>query len=81
MKGGIMNGLEAFENVVKASGMSMRAVSLACGRSQNYVASLLTQGSKPTADTLALVGKACGYQLALVPSCEHLPPGSIVIGD
>lgn len=76
-----MNGLEAMKSAVHASGRSQRALSQEIGRNESFVSATIRQGSKPTADTLALVGKACGYHLALVPSCEHLPPGSIVVGD
>lgn len=73
-----MDAISAVRAVTDRSSKSMRAVSVDMGRSPGFISSMLTQGSTPGADTLAAIGAACGYSLALVPS-GRVPEGSIVI--
>ena len=74
-----MTSQEALQAAIAASGKTLYAVSKAVGRSPSYAAQVVRQGARPTGETLALIGGACGYRLALVP-CEHeLPSGAIVI--
>ena len=73
-----MEPLDAVRNAVHNSGKSMRAVSSDMGRSAGFVSSMLTQGSIPGVDTMAAIGSACGYSLALVPPAD-LPPSAIVV--
>lgn len=74
-----MNGLDAMRRAIEQSGASPYAISKRVGRAPSYVSQLLRQASKPTGETLALVGGACGYRLALVPLEHDLPGGAIVI--
>ena len=73
---------EAVRAVVSASGMSARAVSRSMGKTDTYISSLLSQaermGADMTASTVAGIGEACGYMLALVPS-ESVSGGMLVI--
>lgn len=75
-----MTGSEALAALPKQVNKSRRKLSAEMGKTPNYLSSLIAQGSNPTADTLAAVGKVSGYILALVPASEKLPRGSIVIG-
>lgn len=75
-----MTGLEALRTLPNQVNKSRRTLSVEMGKTPNYLSSLIAQGSKPTADTLAAVGKVSGYTLALVPVSEALPNGSMVIG-
>lgn len=74
-----MTGYDAMRRAVENSGKSNRAISLEIGRGETFVTSTLRQASKPTADTLALIGGACGYRLALVPDACELPGGAIIV--
>lgn len=74
-----MTGLDAMRAAVRASGKSGRAVAVECGRSPNFISATFAQGARPTGETLALIGHACGYRLALVPSEYELPSGALEI--
>lgn len=79
MEGETMNGLDAMRLAIERSGASPYALSKRAGRVPSYVSQLLRQGSKPTADTLAMIGDLCGYRLALVPDACELPGDAIII--
>lgn len=79
MKGEHMDGMQVFVKMVNSSGKSRRALSLEMGKSENYLSSLISQNSRPTADTLALVAKHCGYVLACVPIGEELSPCALIV--
>lgn len=77
-----MRVTEAIREVMSLAGMSSRQVSQGIGRTDNYVTSVVRQAERMNADmntsTVAVIGSACGYTLALVPDGE-LPPGAIPI--
>ena len=79
MKGDAVNVRDAIREMVRLAHNSIRATSLAMGRSSNFLSTTLVKGSSPTAPTLALIARVCGYSLALVPSGVELPAGSIII--
>lgn len=74
-----MNGQDALKAAIAASGKTAYSLSKDVGRSPSYVSQMLRQASKPTGETLALIGNACGYRLALVPMGEDLPAGSLEV--
>ena len=77
-----MNTTEAARAIVRASGKSLRAISLDMNRSETYVSSAIGQAERMQADlnasTVASIAAACGYALALVP-VDELPEGAVVI--
>lgn len=62
-----VTALEGIRCMLAASGMTPYRVSLTLGRSPNYVSGMLRRGSVPSADLLARVAGACGYDLVLAP--------------
>ena len=73
-----MNSTDAMRAVVAHAGFTSRAASAAVGRSPSWLSATLAQCCDTKASTLAQVGAACGYTLALVPS-GAVPPGAITI--
>lgn len=71
-----MTSLEAVREMLEASGMSPYRVSLALGRSPNYISGMLRRGSVPSADLLAKIAGACGYELRL---CPRVGEGSALV--
>lgn len=51
--------------LVKNSGKSMRTISMAIGRSPNFLASTTQKRSTPHCETVANVADVCGYDLLL----------------
>lgn len=74
-----MEARQALEELIARSGQSMRALSIALGRSGNFIYELKRQEISPKAHTLARIAGACGYRLALIPKSEELPPDAIEI--
>jgi len=73
-----MQTTDAMRAVVARAGLSSRAASVACGRSPSWLSVALARPRTCEAATVALLGRACGHTLALVPT-EELPPSAIVI--
>ena len=77
-----MKTTEAIRAALQRAGVSARAASRIMNRSNTYVTSAVGQAERMNADltasTVAGIGAACGYVLALVPSGE-VPPGALVI--
>ena len=51
---------------IEESGKSMRAISLACGRGEGYVHSILKDGKNPSAEALAEVCAEVGTSMSYV---------------
>lgn len=64
--------------MVRAAGLSMRAASVASGRSPEWLSATLARGTSPTLPVVASLAEPCGYALALVPVGD-VPPSAIVI--
>ena len=62
-----MTSLEAVRAMLDSSGVTPYRVALKIGRSPNFVSGMLRRGSCPSADLLARMAGACGYDLRLVP--------------
>lgn len=60
-----MESKEALRSIVRSSGMSMRSISVAIGKTPNYLASTTKNDSSPLADTMAEIADVCGYDLKL----------------
>ena len=73
-----MDTNDAMRAIVARAGLSMRAASVATGRSPNWLGAKLARPGSCEAVTLAQFADACGYTLALVPS-GAVPPGAITI--
>lgn len=58
-----MNEMELIRHMVDASGMSLRAVSIAMGKAPTYVSTILTRGTGVNTSTLAKIASVCGYEL------------------
>lgn len=67
-----MKAPDALKMIVKESDISAIEISSRIGRKSNYVSSLLSRGSTPTAETLATIAGACGYRLCLVRGNEAI---------
>ncbi len=74
-----MNTNEAMRGMLISSGFSMRAASLAMARFAAWLSNTLARPGGSEAATVAALGEVCGYVLALVPSDQDLPSGSLVI--
>ena len=61
-----MKASKALRSVVRSSDLTALEVSRRIGRKDNYVSSLLSRGSCPTAETLATIAGICGWKLCLV---------------
>ncbi len=61
---------EALRRMVRGSGLTAIEISRKIGRKDNYVSSLLSRGSVPTAETLASIAEASGWRLCLVSDGE-----------
>ena len=55
---------------MRGSGLTAIEISRKIGRKDNYVSSLLSRGSIPTAETLASIAEASGWRLCLVSDGE-----------
>lgn len=64
--------------MTSAAGLSMRAASVASGRSPEWLSATLARGTSPTLPVVASLADPCGYVLALVP-VDDVPPSAIVI--
>lgn len=55
--------------------------SVAMGRSKSYLAALISNGGRTSADVLSEIAAVCGYSLALVPTDKlgMLPEDALVI--
>lgn len=73
-----MNSSDALRAMVDRSGLSMRAASVASGRSPEFISGTVSRGSSPTLATAAELAAACGYALAFVPTGD-VPHGALVI--
>lgn len=58
--------LEAVRAMLEHSGRTSYRVAVEMGRAPSYVSSMLRRGSCPSADVLAQMADACGYDLRLV---------------
>ncbi len=74
-----MDTNEVMRGMLAASGLSMRAASLALGRSASWLSNTLARPGGSEAATVAALAEVCGYRLALVPLAEDLPAGALVI--
>lgn len=74
-----LSSFGALSAIVKRSGRPMTELSKEMDRFPSYLSVFMSRRSVPGANTLAMVGKVCGYNLALVPDYLRLPDGSIVI--
>lgn len=61
-----MTSLEALRLMLDRSGVTSYRVALRLGRASSYVAGMLRRGSCPSADLLAKMADACGYDLRLI---------------
>ena len=73
-----MRSGDAIRAMVSYSGQSLRAASVAAGRTPTFLTGTLARGSSPTLDTAADFADACGYSLAFVP-VDDVPPTALVI--
>lgn len=67
-----MTTLEALQAMLDASGTTPYAAARAIGRGSSYVSGMLWRGSVPSADMLARIAAACGYEMLLVPKDKTL---------
>ena len=84
--GGTVQTLEAINAAIESSGMTVRGVSQAMGKSDGYISSVISsskrKGGGVYSGTLANLAQVCGYTLALVPAGKDVdgmlaidPPG------
>ena len=52
-------------DMVSRSGLSMREVSRCIGRSDNYLSSMLRNGTVPSVGLLANIAHACGFSVTI----------------
>lgn len=78
LRGYIVKGYEAVKKAAAIKGISTNSISRALGKADSYIASGITRGSTPKADTLAAMLKPCGYKLAAIPE-DDLPESALVI--
>lgn len=74
-----MDTNNAMRSMIDAAGLSARRASLDMGRAPAWLSNTLARPGSSTADTIASLAAVCGYVLALVPSDQDLPSGSLVI--
>ena len=67
-----MDTLQAVRAMLDASGTTAYRAALRLGRSSTYVSGMLNRGSVPSADMLARIAAACGYEMLLVPKDKTL---------
>lgn len=66
-----MNTTNAIKAMMSESGTTATDLSSALGRHRNFVATTLSRGSTPRADTLANMAHAMGYELVLRKAGER----------
>lgn len=79
-----MNTNDAIRVAAERGGVGLNELSRRVGRSGGYVTGMLSRGSVPRADTLALLARACGGRLVirgLGDDIEVGPEGSGRSGD
>lgn len=62
-----MKTLDAVRVMLARSGLTPYRLALLIGRESTYISGMLRRGSVPSADLLAKMAAACGYDLRLVP--------------
>lgn len=67
-----MRATDALRFMIRESGLTATQISLKIGRKENYVSSLLSRGSVPSAETFASIAEACGCQLCLMLPQKHI---------
>lgn len=65
-----METCEAIREMMEHGATTALEVSRRIGRSDNYISSMLSRGSVPSAQTLATIAEACGWHLCLVSEEE-----------
>ena len=75
-----MKATKAIRTMIERSGLTAIEVSQQMGRKENYISSLLSRGSSPTAETLASIAEACGWKLCLVSSETSLELDGWTVG-
>lgn len=73
-----MNTNDALRTAIKQSDMTLDGVSLALGKSKNWLSATFAGASSSKASTVAQIGQITGHVLALVPK-KDLPASAIVI--
>lgn len=71
-----MNTSDAIREMCRSCNKGTTEVSISIGRSGSYVGNMLSRGSTPRADTLALIAEACGYRLILEGNGHRIQIGS-----
>lgn len=60
-----MDTKKALDEMLQSDGRSRIQISNAMGRNPNFLSATISRGSAPRADTLALIGQTCGWDLLL----------------
>ena len=76
-----MYALDTVKQAAINSGVALRQIGLAMGKSDNYVSATLTNNSTPRADTLAKMLNVCGYRLAAVKDADITPEMLVIDGN
>lgn len=61
-----MDTVESVRLMIERAGVTPYRVAVDMGRAPTYVSSMLRRGSVPSADLLAQIADACGYDLRLI---------------
>lgn len=75
-----MKALQAVQKIAGSINKSMYQLSLDLGKTYQYMGSMISRDSTPSASNLSKMLEACGYTLCAVPSYD-VPKNAIVIDD
>lgn len=76
-----MRTRDYIEHMMNRAGMSARALSLAIGRSQNFVTNSIKQNSSIRLDTFVEVARKTGYRVLLRGRGEEIEIGGVEGAD
>lgn len=63
----IMTACDAVETMMRSTGRTAYRLARDVRRAPTYVSSMIRRRAEPAPSVLAMLGSACGYDLALVP--------------
>lgn len=73
-----MEAYQALKEAAKASDIPLYRIGRELGKPDAYVNSAISRGSVPRCDTMAMMAKVCGYELAIVPD-RDIPASAFII--
>ena len=73
-----MEYYDALKAAAQQAGMTMADISNRLNRNPGYIANSIAHGSSPSVDNAIQMMRACGFEIAALPSGE-VPEGSLLL--